>query len=244
MKIWAHRGCSLRYPENTLTSFEKAAELTDHGLAGIELDIQLTKDGEMVVIHDERIDRTTDGFGFVRDYTYSELQTFHIHTGTDKAEHIPAFREVTDLLKSSMLKGLRLNIELKNSVYPYPGMEEKVHEFISESGLGDRIVYSSFSAKSLEKMRSLDPEVEIGILDSRVSDCLYKLKGGCGADVLHPSVKGLDLPPEMLKDYTVRAYFSGHLYPEKPTDGRLDIEALEKKGITDIFINEPEKYLI
>ena len=120
MKIWAHRGCSLRYPENTRTSFEKAALLTDHGLTGIELDIQLTKDGEMVVIHDEKIDRTTDGFGFVRDYTFSELQTFHIHTGTGKAEHIPSFKEVADLLKESMSKGLRLNIELKNSVYPYP----------------------------------------------------------------------------------------------------------------------------
>lgn len=61
MKIWAHRGCSQRYPENTMLAFEKAAELK--GLTGIELDIQLTKDGEIVVIHDERVDRTTEGTG-------------------------------------------------------------------------------------------------------------------------------------------------------------------------------------
>ena len=84
MRIWAHRGCSLRYPENTLTAFQKAAELFDKRLTGIELDEQLTRDGEMVVIHDERIDRTTDGFGFVRDHTLKELKTFHIHTGREE----------------------------------------------------------------------------------------------------------------------------------------------------------------
>ena len=67
MKIWAHRGCSQIYPENTITAFEKALKIP--GLTGIELDIQLTADGELVVIHDERVDRTTDGFGFVKDYT-------------------------------------------------------------------------------------------------------------------------------------------------------------------------------
>lgn len=67
MKIWAHRGCSQRYPENTLLAFENAARL--NGLIGIELDIQLTRDGELVVIHDERVDRTTEGSGYVREYT-------------------------------------------------------------------------------------------------------------------------------------------------------------------------------
>ena len=102
MKLWAHRGCSLRYPENTLTSFEKAAELFEKGLAGIELDIQMTRDGQIVVIHDERIDRTTDGFGFVRDYSLAELKTFHIHTGEEKPEYIPAIDEVLDLLEEKL----------------------------------------------------------------------------------------------------------------------------------------------
>ena len=65
MRLWAHRGCSQRHPENTLLSFEKAAEIP--GLTGIELDIQMTKDGSLVVIHDERVDRTTEGTGNVKD---------------------------------------------------------------------------------------------------------------------------------------------------------------------------------
>ena len=243
MKIWAHRGCSQRYPENTLTSFGKAAELYEKGLVGIELDVQLTKDGELVVIHDERIDRTTDGYGFVRDYTLEELKTFHIHTGKPEAEHIPTLKEVIELLKEKLKTGFRLNIELKNSIYPYPGMEEKLHRMVDENGLNDKVVYSSFSARSLEIMRNIDANVEIGILDTKVSDCIYKLKGGCGADDLHPYWQGMDLPKERLEDYAVRAWFSGHLYPEKPTGGKLDLKALESRGITDVFLNEPEVYL-
>ena len=77
----------------------------------------------------------------------------------------------------------------------------------------------------------------------KVSDCLYKLRGGTGANALHPNWKGIDLPAEMLKDYAVRAWFSGHLFPEKPNGNRLDLAALEAKGITDVFLNEPEVYL-
>ena len=71
MKIYAHRGYSGRYPENTMLSFQKAAET---GCDGIELDVQLTRDGTVVVIHDEAVDRTTDGTGLVKDYTFEELR--------------------------------------------------------------------------------------------------------------------------------------------------------------------------
>jgi len=243
MKIWAHRGCSQMYPENTLTSFKKALELHDKGLTGIELDVQLTSDKVPVVIHDERVDRTTDGCGAVKAFTLEELQTFHIHTGKKEAEHIPTLKEVMELLKGKIKNGLRLNIELKNSVEPYPGMEEIVYDLVSSYGVNDGIVYSSFYAGSLEKMHKIDPDVRLGVLDTKVSDCYYKLKG-LGADgALHPYWQGMDMPQERIEGFTVRAWLSGHLYPEKPTGGRLDLKALEEKGITDVFLNEPEKYL-
>lgn len=271
MKIWAHRGCSQLYPENTITAFEKAINIP--GLEGIELDIQLTRDGEMVVIHDERVDRTTDGVGFVRDYTLAELKTLHIHTGTERAEHIPTMREVMEMLAGIPAPGIRLNIELKNGVYPYPGMEEKIVDMIHGYGIKKAVVYSSFYADSLVRVHELDPEAEIGVLDRRVSDCLYKAVGieslcsdslssessliqgvGSGrrsnisvtdiADIaLHPNGGCIDLPADRLAGRTVRAYFGGHLYPEKPTDGRMNLGALEAAGVTDVFLNEPEKYL-
>lgn len=241
MKIWAHRGCSQMYPENTLLSFSKAVEIA--GLTGIELDIQMTKDDHIVVIHDEKVDRTTDGVGGVWKYTLSELKKLKIDTGSGVHEQIPTIEEVLDLLHEKMQSGMKLNIELKNNKIDYTGMEQRIVELIHKRGQQENVIYSSFSALSLERIRKLDKDAEIGILDAKVSDCLFKLKGGCGANALHPYWKGMDLPFDQIKDYAVRAYFSGHLYPEKPTGTMLDLDALESKGITDVFLNEPEKYI-
>ena len=277
MKLWAHRGCSQRYPENTLIAFEKAAQL--QGLAGIELDIQLTKDGQIVVIHDEKVDRTTDGSGWVRDYSLAELKRLKIDAGCYPHQVIPTMEEVFELLeerlkaeaesgtgagaaagteagaaagtdtgsktglKPGKMAGLRLNIELKNSILPYDGMEEKIIDMVHDRGLEGAVVYSTFWARSLEKIHYLDPEAELGILDTRISDCMYKLKGGCGATALHPFWRAMDLPAEQLRGYTVRAWMSGHLYPEKSTGTRLKMEWLEEMGITDLILNEPEVYL-
>ena len=241
MKIWAHRGCSQMYPENTLTAFKKAAELG--GLTGIELDIQLTKDGYIVVFHDEKVDRTTNGSGELRQYTLTELKKLRIDAGNGKAEQIPTMEEVFNLIEDSMKNGLKLNIELKNSIFPYPGLEEKIINLVHKSGLQRCVIYSSFIALSLERIKVLDSAAETGILDGKVSDCMYKLKGGCGADALHPFWRGVDLPAERLKGYVVRAWLGGHLYPEKPTGNKLNLTSLEQQGITDVFLNEPERYL-
>jgi glycerophosphoryl diester phosphodiesterase len=224
-----------------MLAFEKAACLKN--LTGIELDIQLTKDGHMVVIHDERVDRTTEGIGFVRDYSLEEIQRLHIYADVNPPQQIPTIDEVFDLLEDRLKTGLKVNIELKNSIYPYEGMEKKIIDLVHKRGLQNSIVYSSFSALSIEKIRQIDKAADTAILDSRVSNCLYKLKGGCGAKALHPFWQGIDLPRERLEGYTVRAWMSGHLYPEKPTGGKLDMESLENKGITDLILNEPERYV-
>lgn len=241
MKIWAHRGCSQHYPENTLLAFDKAVQIK--GLTGIELDIQLTKDGHIVVCHDEKVDRTTDGTGELRSFTLNELKKLRIDAGNGKYEKIPTIDEVLDLLEDKLRTGLKLNIELKNSVFPYEGLEEKIIELVHRRGIQNSIVYSSFSALSIERIRNMDSDAETGILDVKVSDCLYKLKGGCGANALHPFWRGMDLAKEQVTGYPVRAWFTGHLFPEKSTGNLLDLRELERQGITDVFLNEPERYL-
>ncbi len=225
-----------------MLAFEKATSLQE--LTGIELDIQLSKDGQMVVFHDERVDRTTNGTGEVQQYTLSELKNLQIDAENGKIERIPTIEEVLDLLEPRMKKGFLLNIELKNSNIPYLGMEEKIVDLVYKRGIQKSVVYSSFCALSLERIRRLDQKAEIGMLDTKVSDCLYKVQGGCGANALHPYWQGMDLPIERLKEYPIRAWFGGHLYPEKPTGTKLDITLLEEKGITDVFFNEPERYVI
>lgn len=157
----AHRGYSGKYPENTMLAFEEAAKT---GADGIELDVQLTKDGQVVVIHDERIDRTTDGTGFVKDYTYEELKKFNASKVTgDRYEfqHIPTFEEYCAWVKD---KNLVTNVELKTSIIYYPEIEEKTLEIIRRYGLEDRIIFSSFNHLSILKMKELAPEIPCGAL--------------------------------------------------------------------------------
>ena len=96
---FAHRGYSGKYPENTMLAFRKAVEA---GADGIELDVQLTRDGEPVIIHDELVDRTTDGTGRVKDFTLAELQALdasYIYTGQYGRNPIPTLREYCELVK-------------------------------------------------------------------------------------------------------------------------------------------------
>ncbi|GFI50141.1 putative glycerophosphodiester phosphodiesterase 1 [Lachnospiraceae bacterium] len=233
------------YPENTLLAFEKAVEID--GLEGIELDIQFTKDGQLVVCHDERVDRTTDGIGELKQYSLRELRKLKINAGEGRYEQIPTMEEVFELLEDYEDKKknrMKLNIELKNSIFPYEGMEDKIVNLVYRYGMQNRVIYSSFNALSLERIKKIDSKAKMGILDRKVSDCLNKLKSGCGADALHPWWNGIDLAKEIIRDYTVRAWFTGHLYPEKPTGNRLDLSMLEQRGITDVFLNEPEQYLL
>ena len=236
----------------------------------------MTKDGEIVVIHDETVDRTTDGKGYVRDYTVQELKKLRVKTGNDFQDvileelSIPTMDEVLDILEPRLRRGMKLNIELKTSVYEYPGIERKIVELIKKRGLENSVVYSSFSAKTLINLHLCNPTASIGMLDNKISDTLVKAYGLeacfsamdldmvetgiveesmysgeplCGDIALHPYFNGIDYEKVAFEGRTVRAWFTGHLYPEKPTGSRLDIQALEERGITDIFINEPEMYL-
>lgn len=243
--IWAHRGCSYRYPENTLTAFSHAAELFGRGLTGIETDIQLTSDGHMVVIHDESVERTTDGKGCVRDYSLEEIKRLNIDTGgPSHPEHIPTIEEVLDLLEEPLHQGMLLNIELKNSFFSYEGMEEKILQLVDERGLSESIVYSSFSIKSIAWIRALGPKAHTAILGGAVSDLYWKINPCCKAGALHPAVGGMDVEPKLLREngLPVRAWMSAPLYPDKSEAPVVDQQRLSELGVTDIFVNDPERY--
>ena len=130
VKVFAHRGASAYAPENTLAAFRLAEE---QGADGIELDVQLTKDGQVVVIHDENIDRTGTGTGAVRDYTLEELRklSFHNHMEAYEGEKIPTLEEVLTFVKQGRME---VNIELKTGVYWYPEIEKKTIEIVKSDG--------------------------------------------------------------------------------------------------------------
>ncbi len=246
VKIWAHRGSSGRYPENTLQAFEAAAKIK--GLCGIELDIQLSKDNEIVVIHDENLDRTTSGSGPVKDHTLKELKKLKIKARSfgpfKRSERIPTMREVLDLLKPVCLQnGLLINIELKNSNVRYEGMEEKILAMVKEYGLEDFVVYSSFNGESVALIKKLNPLAKTGILSSSAKACLDFSKNN-EVDALHPYIKRMD--QECLMEKTslpVRAWGTPEsFFPKKEEFEINDLDLLAKMGVTDIFTNVPEEY--
>lgn len=163
MEVYAHRGFSGEYPENTMLAFQKAY---DAGVDGIELDVQMTKDGEIVVIHDERVDRTTNGIGYVKDFLYKQLRSldagswFHDRFARQR---IPALMEVLEWIQD-LDKEIMINIELKNNAINYPNLEEKLLKMIGQFQLEKQVVLSSFNIYSMLKARRLHPSIEIGTL--------------------------------------------------------------------------------
>jgi glycerophosphoryl diester phosphodiesterase len=167
-KIYGHRGSMGTMPENTLLSFRHALE---SGVDGIELDVQLTSDGHLVVIHDEKIDRTTNGKGYVKDFKLNEIKQFsagvkfsHLefyNETTWSKELIPTLEEVLELITPY---GIELNIELKTNVFPYEGIEEKVVSMVKQFDYEDKVVYSSFHLPSILKLKKIDSHAKIAWL--------------------------------------------------------------------------------
>lgn len=167
-QIFAHRGSRINRPENTLAAFEEALRV---GTEGIELDVQLSKDGQVVVIHDTTIDRTTNGRGAVADMSVAELQVWDAGSWFDPlyhTEHIPTLQEVFDLLEAYDFSGC-LNIELKTADVAYPGLAKAILTLLASKPRDVTVVYSSFNLASLFRIYLLNQQVELVYL--ALDDC-------------------------------------------------------------------------
>lgn len=223
----AHRGYSGRYDENTMIAFKKALECKADG---IETDIQLSKDGIPVIFHDETLDRTTCGSGYVKDYTLEELKKIK----TENGEEIPTLKELFDFVKESELKVL--NLELKNSIFPYEGLEEKVLEMIYEYDLKDRIIISTFNHLSLVKIRKLDKEIRLGALtDSTLANVPKYLKD-IEVDCYHPC-----FPSILNKEYMKEIKGAGIGVNPYTVNEEEHMKMVIGVGVDGIITNEVER---
>jgi glycerophosphoryl diester phosphodiesterase len=189
--ILGHRGAAKERPENTLAAFRRAIEV---GADGVEFDVQRTQDGELVVIHDERLDRTTNSTGWVKDHTLAALRKLDAGRWFGPAyrgERIPLLREVLDLVGPAARV---INVELKNSRVPYPGMEAQVVEALRHSGVFDRTVVSSFNHESLRRVKALDPTIRTGVLYVIPWRSPIAKAVRLGADAIHPSRLAVSRP--------------------------------------------------
>ena len=242
-KIWAHRGCCTLYPENTLEAFRAAAELD--GITGIELDIQLTSDGEMVVFHDENLRRVTHIDRNVRGCTLAEIKNIAIPANDGKYCSIPTLEEVLVMMKPYCeSRGILINIKLKTSVIRYDGIESKAYEIVRKYGMEQYIVWSSFLAESVDIIKKIDRDAKTAVLAMSIEECISMARD-TAADALHPYIGGLVYAlPQDMQGMPVRAWNGDEPFFN---DGRplkeAHLEEYRYYGATDIFTNIPEKYV-
>lgn len=178
----AHRGFKGKYPENTMLAFEKAIEA---GADGIEFDLHLSKDGELVIIHDESLERTTDGKSLVCEKTLEELQKLNaskLYPGCE-IQRIPTLREYFEFAKD---KQIIPNIELKNSIIDYESIEEKTYGLIKEYDLSEKIIISSFNHESLIRFKNIGPNIKCGVLESSRLYKPWEYVKNLGMEYYHP----------------------------------------------------------
>lgn len=232
VQIWAHRGASGYAPENTLEAFWLAYEM---GADGIELDVQLTSDRQIVVLHDETVNRTSDGTGYVAELTLEKLKTLHfnkIHPEYAKAA-IPTLQEVLALVKPTQMI---VNIELKTGVNFYEGIEEAVLKLVQDMGMEDRVIYSSFNHSSIMRIKRLKPDATCGFL---YCDGIYKAAEYAkiyGIEALHPSLNNMQYPQliEQCRDVDIKL----HVWT---VNEKRDIQQMLDLGVDAIITNYPDR---
>ncbi len=229
--IWAHRGASAYAPENSMEAFMMAQNM---GADGIELDIHLSRDGHLVVAHDETVDRCSDGKGLINDKSLSQLLELDFSNGKENYlnTRIPTLEQVLEFIKST---NLILNIEIKNTIILYEGIEEKAINLVSKMGLDNRVIYSSFNHYSLTIVKKLKPSAHIGLLysEAMIDPCIYAKH--VGAEAIHPYFRTLMVPDtiENCKKHGVK------IHPWT-VDKQDDINWLLKENVDAIITNRPD----
>ena len=230
---FGHKGASYEAPENTLPAFLLAADM---GADGIELDVQLSADDEVVVIHDFTLDATTNGSGRVADCTLAELKMLDAGGWFDPdfaGQQIPTLQEVVDAVGDRLL----MNIELKTLSLRDEGLVDAVARIVEENGLIDRVVVSSFQPASLWHMHRRNPSIPLGLLYS--PDLPPVLRHGwlrhlVRPEALHPYYQIVN--PEYVKWARKRGYHVNTWTVDDPGD----MWQLVRMGIDIVITNRPE----
>jgi len=229
-RVFGHRGAMGYAPENTFASFEQAVEI---GVDAIELDVHLTADGEVVVIHDHELDRTTDGEGIVGEKTLAELKS--VDAGRRFGEEftgqrIPTLGEVLEWAQGRCV----LDIEIKGGPWPYPGLEAKVVELIREHEMTDETMVISFHHPTVATVKSLAPEIAVGTLWSARPLDPVGVARGAGANAILP------MWPYCDAETVERAHLAGlSVHPWTVSEPRA-IERLIALGVDSICSNHPD----
>ncbi|MGG4500610.1 glycerophosphodiester phosphodiesterase [Paenibacillus polymyxa] len=229
---FAHRGASGVCPENTMAAFRHALEL---GATGIETDVQRTQDGHLVLIHDESLERTTGCPLDVKDITQEELNKLDAGSWFDekfRGERVPMLDELLELAQSS---DTIINLELKNSVHLYPGMEEEVIAAVKRFGLEERVILSSFNHESLALCAQIAPEIKTGALYIEIMVRPSEYATQFGVTALHAYKQVVT--PEAVSE----ALALGVVYHPWTVNEPEEMERLLEAGVNGIITDYPDR---
>lgn len=247
----AHRGASGYAPEHTFNSYDKSHR--ELGASYIEIDLQRTKDGHLVAMHDETVDRTTNGHGRVEDYTLDELKKLDAgswfnkqHPNLAKSEYKNAKVPTLDEILSRYGKNANYYIETK-SPDVYPGMENQLIQSLNKHGMltnqslkNGHVIVQSFSEPSLQKMKQLSPNIPLirlldkGELTSQTESDLKRIKSyaiGVGPEYTDLNENNT----KHLKDL-------GFLIHPFTVNNETDMQRLNDYGVDGVFTNYADKY--
>lgn len=231
--IFAHRGASAHAPENTLAAFELAIE---QGADGIELDAKLSADGQVVVIHDATVDRTTGAHGRVKDMSLTELHSLDaggFFSEKFKNEKIPTLEEVFETVG----KRTFINVELTNYNTPRDHLVESVCILVKKFGMQKRVLFSSFLPLNLSNARNYLPDVPTGLLALDGVLGLWSRSFGFAFgkyDALHPNIRNV----------TQQQIYFVHRLKRRirvwTVNEEADLRRLFKWGVDAVFTDDPQ----
>ncbi len=224
IEIIAHRGGPKYAPENTLAAFRNAIR---QGVDGLEFDVQMSQDGALVVIHDETVDRTTNGTGAVRDLTLAQLRSLDAGNG----EKIPTLDEVLQLAKAN---GMMILPEAK-SAHLYPGIEAKLVQALQAAEYVDHTIVVDFEPDSLERLHNLEPGLRLCAL---YGTWQFDVGGPAGeTQFICPEAEMVLLDPAMVREAhdSGRQVFVWFLALENP----FVVRTLRYFGADGLIVNDP-----
>lgn len=230
---FAHRGASHHAPENTLSAFRLARTL---GADGVELDVRLSQDGVVVVVHDATVDRTTDGTGAVADLTLAELRELDAGSWFSPhfaGEHIPTLVEVLETAGQDLL----LNLELKATGAEMAGLAEAVVSLIANCSMDDQVLISSFNPQALELVCRINAHLPLALLyGSHLStmELEHWASGLPSLIALHPEYHLVDA------DHLARARTHNWRVHTWTVDAPTDMRRLVALGVDGIITNRPD----
>lgn len=233
-----HRGAAGRAPENTMASFRKALEM---GADFVECDVHLSKDGRCVVMHDEAVERTTDGEGLIRDRTVRELKGLDAgswFSRKSRGEKVPTLDELLSWARGRKTRSgrpLGVFVEVKNEPVRYRGIERRVLRAVDRSRMADRVVLISFDHGVVKRLKRLRPRILTGMLYSRPIEDPVERALQLKADAIMPR---RNLVSRALVE---SAKARGLLVSTWTADGAAEMRKLLACGVDSVTTNFPDR---